>query len=57
MLPRISSELEDKIDELAKNIMDQIEIFDKIYETAKEQDYPIDEIIEDKERLRNFLMI
>jgi hypothetical protein len=57
MLPHVSSELQDKIDELVKNIMDQIEVFDKIYEVAKKEDYPIDEIIEDKERLKKFLMI
>ena len=54
-LPSISSELEDKINELAKNVISQLDIFDKIYEVAKEEDYPIDEIIEDKERLKEFL--
>ena len=54
MLPSISSELEDKIDELANRVMHIIDQFDKIYETAKEEDYPIDEIIEDKERLKEF---
>jgi hypothetical protein len=37
--------------------MGQIDLFDKIYETAKKEDYPIDEIIEDKEMLKEFLMI
>jgi len=57
MLPSVSDELEDKIDELAKNIMNHIDTFDKIYEIAKKEDFPIDEIIEDKERLREFLRI
>jgi hypothetical protein len=37
--------------------MDQIDLFDKIYETAKEEDYPNDEIIDGKEMLKEFLMI
>ncbi len=57
MLPSVSDELEEKIDELAKNIMNHIDTFDKIYEIAKKEDFPIDEIIEDKERLREFLRI
>ena len=56
-LPNISSELEDTIDELANRVMSIMDQFDRIYETAKEEDYPIDEIIEDKERLKDFLMI
>jgi K+/H+ antiporter YhaU regulatory subunit KhtT len=56
-LPSISSELEDKIDELANRVMSILDQFDRIYKTAKEEDYPIDEIIEDRERLKDFLMI
>ena len=57
MLPGISSELEEKIDELASRVMPIIHQFDRIYETAKEENYPIDEIIEDKERLKEFLQM
>ena len=30
-------------------------MFDRIYEVAKEEGYPIDEILRDKERLKEFL--
>ena len=57
LLPCISYELQVKIDELAKKVMPIIDQFDRIYEVAKKEDYPIDEIIEDKDRLKNFLML
>ena len=46
-LPSISSELENKIDELANRVMPIIDRLDKIYETAKKEGYPIDGIIKD----------
>ncbi len=37
---------------MAKAIID---MFDRIYEVAKQEGYPIDEIVEDKEKLKEFL--
>ena len=50
---RVSTDLLQKVDDLAK--MAIIDIFDRIYEVAKAEGYPIDEIIEDKEKLKEFL--
>lgn len=52
-----SVDLQQKVDDLAKKTMILIDIFDGIYEVAKQEGYPIDEIIKDKEYLKQFLMI
>ena len=54
---RVSSDLLHKVDDLAKMTNAIVDMFDRIYEVAKQEGYPIDEIVEDKERLKEFLRI
>jgi hypothetical protein len=46
-----------KVDDLAIRSKAIIDAFDRIYEVAKKEGYPTDENIQDKERLKEFLMI
>jgi hypothetical protein len=52
---RISVDLLHKVDDLANRAKEIIDMFDRICEVAKYEGYPIDGIIEDKEKLKEFL--
>jgi hypothetical protein len=52
---RVSADLLQKVEDLARRAKEIIDMFDRIYEVAKEEGYPIDEILRDKERLKEFL--
>jgi hypothetical protein len=52
---RVSADLLQKIDNLAEMAKAIIDMFDRIYVVAKQEGYPIDQIIEDKEKLKEFL--
>ncbi|MGA9843166.1 MAG: hypothetical protein WBQ25_12690 [Nitrososphaeraceae archaeon] len=52
---RVSVDLLQKIENLAEMAKAIIDMFDRIYEVAKQEGYPIDEIVEDKEKLKEFL--
>ena len=52
---RVSGDLLQKIDNLAEMVKAIIDMFDRIYVVAKQEGYPIDEIVEDKEKLKEFL--
>ncbi len=52
---QLSVDLLQKVDDLAKMAKEIIDMFDRIYEVAKQEGYPIDEIVEDKEKLKEFL--
>jgi hypothetical protein len=52
---RVSVDLLQKVDDLAKRAKEIIDMFDRIYQVAKAEGYPIDEIVEDKEKLKEFL--
>jgi hypothetical protein len=47
---RTSVDLRNQVDDLANRTKAIIDTFGRIYEVAKEEGYPIDEIIENKER-------
>ncbi len=52
---QVSVDLLQKIDNLAEMAKAIIDMFDRIYEVAKQEGYPIDEIVEDKEKLKEVL--
>jgi hypothetical protein len=52
---QVSVDLLQKIDNLAEMAKAIIDMFDRIYVVAKQEGYPIDEIVEDKEKLKEFL--
>ena len=54
---RVSADLLQKVDDLANRAMAIIDMFGRVYEVAKQEGYPIDGIVEDKEKLREFLGI
>jgi hypothetical protein len=54
---RISVDLRKEVDDLAIRSKAIIDAFDRIYEVAKREGYPIDEIVEDKKKLKEFLKI
>jgi hypothetical protein len=50
-----SADLHQKIDKLAEMTAHIIDTFGRIYEIAKEEGFPIDKIVEDREKLKEFL--
>ncbi len=52
---RVSVDILQKVDDLAEKAKEIIDMFDGIYEVAKAEGYPIDKIVEDKEKLKEFL--
>jgi len=51
----VSVDLLQKVDDLANRAKEIINRFHGIYEVAKAEGYPIDKIVEDKEKLKEFL--
>jgi len=54
---RISIDLLQKVDDLANRAKEIINRFHGIYEVAKAEGYPIDKIVEDKEKLKEFFRV